>query len=332
MIRKKLPSLMIVIAFGLFGVWFATKPALAQDGPQAPTTTQSDCAECHLDVVDHFAGSVHALAYADPVFQTAWQSQDEPIECLACHTTGFSPRTGLYEAEGVTCEACHGQTPANHPEEPMSIDPGADVCADCHTTTFNEWETTLHAEQDIACTECHAPHPQALRLRDPESEDPSNFVALEPTALCQSCHSADSYTTETSIYVHETHTEEIGCADCHWFHAEADVDGVHITSGALLPTGHDNAVTTTACVTCHEESEATLSETTPTEIMQQQLEISELRSEIRSVETQGENTNLLRAAQGLVVGMAIGGVLVIVIGRGRISNTNEYHEDEAEDE
>lgn len=299
-------SFIVMMGFGLIGAWLAVETlpvdtVAAQDGPSTPPLTEgSTCADCHIDVASHWQGSVHAMAYADPTFQSAWASQGEPADCLSCHTTGFNPRTGTFQQEGVACEACHGQTPATHPEEPIPSNPGAEVCADCHTSTFSEWEMSGHAAQDIACVACHEPHPQQL-------------AAADPNTLCLDCHSDDSYSEPESAYIHDTHAESQECVDCHWFHSEEDVDGIHIVSGNLLPSGHDNAVTTAACIDCHAEDMENDLIADADFTLAQQLEVEELESEIESTLTQGENTASLRAAQGLVVGIIIGGALMLLL-------------------
>ena len=95
------------------------------------------CAECHIDVVADWQDSIHATTYHSPAFQDAI-ADGVDSSCLDCHTTCYSPVTGEIGAEGVTCEACHGTTPKNHPEEPVPVLNGVDVCAECHLTTYHE--------------------------------------------------------------------------------------------------------------------------------------------------------------------------------------------------
>lgn len=88
----------------------------AQEGTAVPTPEPGpDCAECHIDVVQTWQSSTHAQAYHNTDFQTAWQAQGGDVQCLNCHTTGFVPFTGSFDQPGITCSACHGSTPANHP-------------------------------------------------------------------------------------------------------------------------------------------------------------------------------------------------------------------------
>lgn len=309
--KRNLVRIFVIFAFGMLGMLLSTQLDLyAQDDApdfSAVTTTNEtaqSCAECHIDVVLDWQNSTHAQAYEDADFQHAWQSLGTDPECLACHTTGYSPRNQTFQHEGVTCEACHGQTPADHPEEPISSQPDVDVCADCHVTTFNEWQKSGHGEADMACSVCHSAHPQQLR-------------ATTEKQLCLDCH-ADEL---PQSYAHVTH-EESNCADCHWHHSIED-DADHIVTGNLLYTGHDGAVETKACVDCHtDESEiyARASEellASDTQVLDAQVKIDELEAEVEQVRAQGENQAAVQLIQGLLAGFAVGAVLVIGTARFR---------------
>jgi hypothetical protein len=313
---------LIIIGFGMIGV------VLAEAGPPTQDTTPpppESCAECHLDIVAAWEGGTHAQAYSDPIFQSAWQEQANALECLECHTTGFVARTGEYEHEGVTCEACHGQTPAEHPESPVSIDPGVEICADCHTTTFTEWEESEHGNQQLACTTCHQPHPQQLRFE-------------EANMLCLNCHDEEA----RDDYAHLTHTDQ-ECVDCHWFHADLADLQEHYMSGNLFPTGHAGKVETQSCVSCHEEQtesgvieqgEEALAEldlpvsTHP--LLQAQVQIKELEAEVDTVQAQGANTSALRMVQGLIIGLVVGGLGVFGVTRFRQRTTRVVEEQQEE--
>jgi hypothetical protein len=310
-IRSKqfLPSLLVIAGFALLGALLSYQvEAYAQDTdtdadsalPNDDLATQGQsCAECHLDITQDWQGSAHAQAYADPRFQAEWVSQGEDPACLACHTTGFVPRTGEFDHPGVTCEACHGQTPAGHPEEPVAVDPGVGVCADCHPTTIDEWEVSAHGEQGIACVTCHNPHPQEIRQGDVNT-------------LCLSCH-------ENNLpggFAHEIHTEQ-ACADCHWHYSEVSEE--HFISGALLPSGHDGVVETQACTDCHVDMDDDftaisneLSEGLPPDhpLLEARVRITELEAEIETVDAQGQNAAAASLIQGLLVGAAVGAVVV----------------------
>lgn len=320
---------LVVLGFGLIGAVLAGSGVYAQDGsptstPPAPldatplapldatpSAPPQSCAECHLDVVAAWETGLHAKAYSDPIFQEMWQEQGQDVTCLECHTTGFNPRTGEFAHEGVTCEACHGQTPAEHPPEPVMINPGVETCETCHATTVNEWEISAHGEQQLACTTCHNPHPQELRFET-------------ANALCLNCHDEDA----RDDYAHLVHTEQ-QCVECHWFRADLEDLQAHYESGALFPTGHSGIVETTACIDCHAEitdrdvmdlgqdAQTDLELLSEHPLLEAQVRIEELEAEVDTARAQGANSSALRMVQGLIVGVVLGGIVVASVARFR---------------
>lgn len=287
----------IILGFGVVGALLAYNTASAQDGPTSASSERGDCAECHLDIVESWSTSTHATAFSSADFQHAWDLQGEVGECLTCHTTGYSRRTETYEHEGVACEACHGETPDDHPPAAVAINPGVQVCEDCHTSTFSEWELSAHAEADMPCTTCHAPHTQALRADPPEQ-------------LCLTCHQ-----DRPETYVHVTHEEQF-CGDCHVYNnTEDELISVHAQTGEMPPTGHHNLVSPPACIDCHEQSsELALNNETP--LLELDVEIEEARAELDTLKAQEDNAEVLRTAQGLVLGIVIGAFVMFLVNAG----------------
>lgn len=299
------------------GVLFSYQ-VYAQDGgtPTAtpiaslePTPIPQDCAECHIDVATNWQSSAHAQAFASNDFQSAWQNANQDPNCLTCHTTGYSAASGEYQHEGVACEACHGNTPATHPDEPLMVEPGLAVCSTCHAETYQEWRRSGHGDQQLACTVCHNPHPQSLRFET-------------ASALCLNCHVTD-YNTES--YAHASHAEE-SCTNCHWHHGVTD-KSEHLMTGVLLPSGHDANVTTASCTDCHAElasaeSGAEAAGDTPESVSlaaaslgEAKIEIEELEAEVSEVRAQGENSAAAHLMQGLIVGGVLGILATIVLAR-----------------
>lgn len=304
-----------------------------------------ECSECHVDITEAWQTGTHAQAYSDPTFQEKWQEAGSPAQCLACHTTGFDARTGEYDHEGVTCAACHGQTPADHPPAPvnldptllstvqqweesadkqvildaaLAIDPSIAICASCHATTFTEWEQSAHGAQQLACVVCHSPHPQQVRFVSEE----------EPNALCLNCHG--DYTSNEQYadnsFAHLLHVEQ-QCSDCHWHRAKREDLLAHYESGQLFPTGHMAEVETRACVDCHEElteqETGDVNQEITTELdlvsgnplQEARVRIEELEQEVDTVKAQGANSSALRMVQGIVLGVVLGGIVVFAVAR-----------------
>jgi predicted CXXCH cytochrome family protein len=304
--RRFMAGSIVVIGFGIVGALLAVTRVAAQDGPTSTPLPRGDCGDCHLDILEAWQTSRHAQAFSDVNFQSAWHEQNQKVECLACHTTRFSRRTATYKHEGVTCEACHGVTPVDHPPQAIQTFPGVQVCEDCHTTTYSEWERSGHGDAGVACTTCHAPHPQALR-------------AESASALCLQCHEQDQ-----NNFAHSQHPEQ-QCVDCHGHRADVDVDAIHIASGNLLPTGHDSLAEPPACITCHAQNtkvEVQSVEGPTHPLIEARVHSQELKAQIDTLQTQRENTAALRLLQGLVAGAAVGGVGVLLLARRRSRRAN----------
>lgn len=208
----------------------------AQDDPatsgEMPVEVK-DCQECHLDVAEHWSHSPHAHAYDDPVFQERWLGMGEPGECLVCHTTDFQQSTGEFAAEGVMCQACHGEAAEEHPPGPVPIKADTEYCGVCHTTTLGEWRLTGHSTVDIGCSDCHDPH----------SQQPLFEVADD---LCLNCH-AESM----GDYLEDLHVQQgIGCVDCH----ALVIPPEELPEDGIVPTGHTFTITPATCVACHTDA------------------------------------------------------------------------------
>lgn len=176
-----------------------TTYAIGLASPQSQETpTDPDCASCHTAFVEAWGESLHGHATTDPIFNQTWIDQGQPPECLVCHTTGYDPETGTYNAEGITCEACHSPYTTEHPLAPMPMDRSATLCGDCHNETYFEWQVSQHREEGVDCVACHDPHKTGLKM---ESEQ----------MLCSSCHRS-----RASNYAHTAHSKQgMSCTDCH---------------------------------------------------------------------------------------------------------------------
>lgn len=311
--RRPLAALLYIVAGALIcigGLATGLMPIAAQGGPTptpdstvqpspTPATRVEGCADCHLDVVANWQTSSHASAYQNAAFQVAWDAASKDTACLNCHTTGFNARTGTYQYEGITCEACHGQTPSTHPPDVFVVNSAVELCAGCHTTTVNEWERSAHGEQQLACTSCHLPHPQQLRFDT-------------AAALCLNCHKE-----QPAGYAHVTHAEKSQCVDCHWHRGTVGAQKAHLNTGNLFYTGHDNQVITRTCLDCHEtlvvEGQPTPTALPPGGSVETLARVSELETRVRSMQAQAENNAMLRIVEGLALGAVLGGTATFLV-------------------
>ncbi|HLE27541.1 MAG TPA: cytochrome c3 family protein [Anaerolineales bacterium] len=221
-------SVGLIFALPLALLTFAlaqAKPLREAEAPPAP-----ECQDCHAQFQAVWASGAHAKALSDPVFKSAWDAQGNPRDCLTCHTTGYDPATGMYQAEGVTCEACHDPVSSNHPLSPASMSRSASLCGNCHQDTYFEWQASKHGQSDLTCVSCHDPHANSLRAADASS-------------LCASCHG-----TRVRAFAHSNHsTQGLTCTDCHI----GDANGEDVVMGKGQHS-HTFEVNLGKCTKCHE--------------------------------------------------------------------------------
>ena len=195
----------------------------------APFTDPDTCANCHPKQHNEWLGSVHHLAFQDPIYQGELNKAVKAVgheisrQCEGCHSpagmvTGEIKGPGLeglsnLAKAGVSCDICHSisgtthwQTPSNEPENGSFIlTPGIDG-KDGPTLIkrgpykpnegcgggFHECkESTLHLEADL-CAGCH-------QVYHYEAHFPIEATYLEwkhgPYAqkeiLCKDCHMVD---------------------------------------------------------------------------------------------------------------------------------------------
>jgi hypothetical protein len=267
------------LAAGLLACLWLAQPTLlwAQDAPQGET----GCS-CHSAETEVFAQSPHALA--------------------------GSEHSGL---PGVTCEDCHGPYVRGHPDDGvMALTVDSDVCSACHTTTFDQWQHSVHAESGVQCIGCHMSHSQTLRLSDEK--------------LCLSCHrdaTADSF--------HFSHRlGEIGCTDCHLAPAgPTTVQSLSAETVVTIPApNHDFVhVSGDTCLYCHRgnignapvATSLNTSEMTPVKLVAMADRVPELTAKLETAEKENHSLatiSLLALAVGIGVGGVMGMIFVLVVG------------------
>ena len=127
------------------------------------------CNACHYQVHDAWAGSAHAHAWGDPVFQAAVERAGDSTACKACHLPLANQHSRLADgyldgdlarpdlkpnplwdpalmSEGVTCAACHVRDgvvlgprdcdSAPHPVRASQELVSPELCAACHQLTW----------------------------------------------------------------------------------------------------------------------------------------------------------------------------------------------------
>ena len=244
---SRIERFLIALVFALVAAGVTLVVASAQDGapppaPKAGTTT--DCTVCHTEYQMTWENGAHGQAGSDPVFLDEWTKQGKPGACLVCHTTGYDPATATFKENGVTCQACHGEAPADHPKSPMPVDSSPDLCGRCHSDTrfgWQDWKVSTHYQRGMDCTTCHDPHSASLKkINGPRGEAATTD---DVSALCINCHKEHSMD-----FPYTAHNQKgVSCVDCHVNHLESQDNAAH-----TVPDHSFNA-SLDSCNTCHAE-------------------------------------------------------------------------------
>ncbi|MBK8048485.1 MAG: hypothetical protein IPK16_16025 [Anaerolineales bacterium] len=252
--------------------------------------------------------------WATPVHAKA-QIPDQPLteeeeKACSCHSEEKtmweqSPHGGVgVDGQPIAaCATCHGDYVRGHPDEGMiPLDTDSSVCIDCHETTADQWQGTVHADAGIQCISCHASHSQDLRLADRQ--------------LCESCH-RESLTDS----LHTAHwLGDTPCISCHLAEsaAPAGIASTDLTAVFAAERSHDfTSVSATRCLSCHTSEVTSISGNGQQVAVRQQAlfkaaeAVPVLQSELAVA--QDRNVALLWMNPMLLgVGISIGGVLGIV--------------------
>src|SRR5215211_2009293 len=270
---SRIERLLIAVMFALLAAGLTLVIASAQEEtPPAGQTSSNDCAVCHTDFQMTWQNGAHGKAGSDPIFLEEWTKQGKPGACLVCHTTGYDPATATYKADGVTCEACHGPAPTDHPKTPMPIDRSTDLCGRCHSDTrfgWQNWKVSTHYQRGMDCATCHDPHSASLKkVTGPRGEAPTTD---DVSSLCINCHKEHSMS-----FPYSTHSQQgVTCVDCHLKHIETADRTAH-----TVPDHSFNA-SLDSCNTYHQKemhSPTELSETNVTSAQTLALEEVQLAS------------------------------------------------------
>jgi formate dehydrogenase gamma subunit len=178
--------------------------------PHASPLNPVNCAECHDEMAEVFAKSIHGVALAK-------NAPDAPT-CVRCHSS-------------------QNMLSAADPASPVYRLRIAHLCGECHSDPkiMREYQVTdsqkehlyklgVHAAEVIAgnenaptCIDCHGVH-TILPLRDPNS--PTNFMNVSKT--CGKCHETEMEQYQQSVHgksAQAGHKDSPVCTDCHGEHS-----------------------------------------------------------------------------------------------------------------
>jgi len=209
--------------------------------------------------------------------------EEVPFDCGSCHATGYSEDghqggmagiIGTWALEGVQCEACHGPA-LDHVEgngakkETVNIDPSADFCGQCHTSSdnvnvipaangfiekngqYNEHQASPHQYTD--CVKCHDPHKKGefsikvecsschQRIGSDYEGSTMEIVGVE----CEDCHMPYATLSAESLGTYQGDTRT------HLFRINTDPEALMFTEDGSQ--ANDFITLDFACLSCHQQ-------------------------------------------------------------------------------
>lgn len=196
---------------------------------KAPFTPPETCRDCHPKQYKEWNGSVHSLAFKDPIYQGELNKAVKAVgheisrQCEGCHSpagvvTGEIKGPGVaglssVASSGVSCDICHSisgvthwQTPTHEPEngsfiltpgvegkdEPVLIKRGPFKPSDGCGGGFHDCvESTTHLRADL-CASCHQVfHYEKHFPLEATYHEWKGGAYAQKEILCQDCHMVD---------------------------------------------------------------------------------------------------------------------------------------------
>ncbi len=159
----------------------------------------------------------------------------------------------------TTCHDAHGQ---------IREETRKDLCLECHgnSAPAMAWHSSTHARHDVACTDCHNPHP---RTQVPRVVEISHWDIRRPQRMqmsvqepesCYKCHPKIFGLTSLPSH-HPIREGKMVCSDCHDAHGQRE-GNLQAESLNLLcyrchaekqgPFVYEHPPVTENCAICHE--------------------------------------------------------------------------------
>ncbi len=199
-----------------------------------------DCAECHDDVEEIYAESLHGQGVAEGI--------DLAPRCWSCHGAhdifyddDLRSKTNRYNIPAM-CGGCH--------KEGAGVSDFADVSQD---SVLSNYSLSIHGEglfkrgltQTAVCSDCHSAH-NVRNHKDPESTIHRDNVS----ATCQVCHGLIEMVHQKIIQgeLWESEPDKVPvCVECHQPHVERRVF-------------YDQGMSDESCLVCHSQTDLVATE------------------------------------------------------------------------
>lgn len=275
------------------------------------------CVDCHGE---NAFPHVYELPTTKAEYEAAYVAPSEGSDlsratCATCHvdssgielTLNFGDISSSEYLMGSSCQSCHQPTDelqAIHTSSANNLNVSVETCAECHTTTVNEWHTSAHGEQQLGCATCHITEEGRFR-----------FDTVQE--LCLNCHE-----NARDDFTHIVHVER-ACSDCHWDPDDNAFSHI-LGNGVWSHTGHDLVVETRTCVECHAQEDIITLVAASDEmhlnpsqhpLVKAQEQIETLEKEVETTRDDESTQATISLMQSLMVGLALGVISTVLVVR-----------------
>ena len=201
-----IPALTLVFLILVSLLCFSKAPAKVEDkkaekGSEGYAGGET-CQACHPQVYDRLAKTAMGT-----LFLKHPRTGDEKLGCETCH----GPGTEHVGSGGKT----FGGMIRYKKGTPTPVSVRNDACLKCHQKRERLfWSGSAHANQGIACTDCHVAH------TGPGATKRSQLANLTVEDTCNTCHK-EQVRAENKFSHHPTREGKMNCASCHNPHGTA---------------------------------------------------------------------------------------------------------------
>jgi DmsE family decaheme c-type cytochrome len=224
-------------------------------GNVLPETRKDLCLQCHDNAhmnqwhsSPHDLGNVACTDCHDPHSQTGPPMHvDEPQTCYRCHGDKHDLEQIAHPHQvggpnGFKCTTCHD------PHGRIRKTDRKDSCLQCHDgSPTMAWHSSTHELYDVACTDCHNPHPKAdvpkvVAINHTSVRRPPRLpMSVDEPDACYKCHQK-IYGLTALPSRHPIQEGKMVCSSCHDAHGQ--------TKGNLKADTINDV-----CYECHAEKE-----------------------------------------------------------------------------
>jgi DmsE family decaheme c-type cytochrome len=171
-----------------------------------------------------------------------------PQVCYKCHADmqdleAIAHPHQVCGKNGFNCTTCH-DTHGN-----IRMETRRDMCVECHQgTPTMAWHSSTHNLYDVACTDCHNPHPRAkveefVNVTHTSIDRPKRMpMSVDEPGACFKCH-PKIFAAASMPSHHPIKEGKMTCSACH--------DGHGQNHGNLK----DGATVNMVCYKCHAEKQ-----------------------------------------------------------------------------